>query len=469
MPVDTKNKSYSENKPIWDRNRDAAKGSDAIKAGGTKYLPKPMPDDKGAENTARYKSYLERANFVNFTGSTKEGMLGMVFRKEVITDLTGNLEYLTTNVDGSGLTLDQMARGLISDILDTGRDGILTDYPKKEGSGFRSRAEDTIGGANLITYKAEDIINWKTTVIDGVKALSMVVLREPTEIQIADDEFDVEEKLYHRALLLNDGVYIQRLYDENNNLIVHDNGVTDIIPTTAKGQTWDRIPFVFVGSVNNDEVVDKAPLTDLAVVNIAHYRNSADYEESSFMVGQPTPYAVGLDKPWVDEVIKDNEVRIGSREFLLLPEGGGAGLLQASPNTMPQVGMVDKEKQMIRIGARVITDTTGNETAEAAKIRFAGQNSKLGVIVGNVQAAILKSIEFASVFMGVGSKFDILLNAQFYDKSIEPQAIIAQIQLLDRGIIAKTDLRTTLRKTGSIESDRTDDQIDSEAESNVMD
>jgi hypothetical protein len=61
-------------------------------------------------------------------------------------------------------------------------------------------------------------------------------------------------------------------------------------PKRGDGEAWNYIPFTFVGSVNNDETPDLPPLYDLAVLNVAHYRNSADYEESCYMVGQPTPY-----------------------------------------------------------------------------------------------------------------------------------------------------------------------------------
>ena len=41
---------------------------------------------------------------------------------------------------------------------------------------------------------------------------------------------------------------------------------------------------------------------------------------------------------------------------------------------------------------------------------------------------------------------------------------MANIALMDRGVIAKKDLRTTLRASELIDPDRTDDEIDGEAE-----
>lgn len=459
MPVNTRHRSYSDHVSTWEKNRKCVAGAKVIKEAGTSYLPQPMPDDKSKQNADRYKAYVERANYVNFTGATEEGMLGMVFRKPIHAELPTELLYLTDNIDGMGLTIDQLVRTITSNALITGRIGLLADYPIVEAGQSKQSVEAMNPRAKLLIYRAEDIINWRVSPTPSGKKLTLVVLKEPTQV-IADDGFEVIEKMYHRVLTIEGSVYIQRLYDEDNEPVGEE-----IIPRKANGTTWDNIPFSFIGSINNDEVVDKAPLSDIANVNIAHYINSADYEDSCYMVGQPTPWASGFSASWVKDVLKDEPVRIGSREFLLLPEGASAGLLQVEPNIMPREGMMDKEMQMIRLGARLITDAGGSETAEGAKIRFAGQNSKLSAIVGNVEAGMINFFKHAAYFMG-GSEdlIKIEINKEFYDRSIDPQLVIAQIQLLDRGVIALSDLRDNLRSGRLIATDRTDEDIDGEAE-----
>ncbi|MDP0908071.1 hypothetical protein Q6322_30065, partial [Klebsiella pneumoniae] len=49
---------------------------------------------------------------------------------------------------------------------------------------------------------------------------------------------------------------------------------------------WDEIPFTFVGAQNNDPSIDESPLAALVEINLGHYRNSADYEDSVFLCGQ---------------------------------------------------------------------------------------------------------------------------------------------------------------------------------------
>ena len=56
------------------------------------------------------------------------------------------------------------------------------------------------------------------------------------------------------------------------------------------------------------------------------------------------------------------------------------------------------------------------------------------------------------------------MNTQFFDVTVDPQMIMAKLQLFNSGIIAAQDIRTSLRKTGELAADRTDDDINSDVE-----
>jgi hypothetical protein len=472
MPVSTQHKDYIANKNKWQLVRDAVSGSDAIKnsrsdgqssatgglhnASGTRYLPAPNPDDNSLENQNRYTAYKARASFINFTGHTKDGFMGMIARKDSVIELDPSVDYALENADGAGTGLEGVAQATINELLITGRCGLLSEFPESGGGTLAATGDLQ---ACIKTYPAESIKNWRTAIVNGRTVLTMVVLAEDVE-KVAPDGFDVEHVTYHRVLFMDEGVYKQQLYDENDEIIIFEDGV-DIIPRKHDGSTWSEIPFVFAGSENNDVKPDKAPLYDIAEINIAHYRNSADFEESSFLVGQPTPVISGLTQAWVKDVLESG-VQLGSRSAVLLPEGASADLLQADSNSMPERGMELKEAQMIKIGAKIITDSGGIETAEAAKIRFAGQNSKLGLVVRNAEKALLRSLGWQSEFMGGTGESELDINKQFYEATVNPQLLVANMQLMDRAVIAKTDMRSQLRKAGLLDEDRTDEDIDLE-------
>jgi len=480
MPASDQHELYVKNKDRWQLVRDCVEGSDAIKNAlsrgvstdnrqqtvtgihnllGSRYLPVPNPIDDSQENLDRYNQYKLRANYVNFTGHTKDGFTGMIGRKKSEIKLDPSVEHLVDNSDGAGQSLQQLIQSSISNTLETGRYGLLADFPvSQEG---QTRAQTSGLESTIKRYPTESIINWREAVISSHKVLTMVVLREPIDKVKDDDPFSVDVVNYHRVLLLVDGVYKQLLFDNDNKRIQFPNGEDEIIPRKSDGSNWEEIPFQFIGSIDNDPNPDKAPLYDLAEINIAHYRNSADFEESSFLVGQPTPVINGLTQAWVDDVMK-NGVTFGSRSAVLLPTEADAKLLQASPNQMPDRGMELKEQQMIKTGAKIITDSGGVETAEAAKIRFAGQNSKLGMLVTNVEKGIINTVNWAMEFMGGSGDNEVELNRDFYEATMDPQLLVANMQLLDRGIIAKSDMRSNLRKKGLIEPERTDEEITKE-------
>ena len=454
MPVNTKHAEYSKNLYRWKLVRDCSAGSDVVKAAGAEYLPVPNAKDKSAENKVRYEAYKKRAQFVNFVSRTKNGLSGAVFRKAPELSLPEAIAYIEQNANGAGLSLEQLTKDVINDILETGNYGLLIDVPQNSEDSLTKEQMRQLGfGASIKLYPPESIINWKT---DGIKT-TLVVLRETVEHTV--DGFDCVPIEQYRELRLEDGRYVQRVWVDN---VVID----EFEPRKSDGSLFDEIPFVKIGSINNDMTVDPAPLYDIAEINIGHYINSADYEESCFLVGQPTPWISGLDQNWVDTVLKSG-VALGARSPVLLPETGQMGLVQAAPNSQPHEAMKLKEDQLVKVGARIISDGRGVETAEAVRIRFSSENSVLANIVNNVTDGIFKALVFVGEFMGIDVTYDntvFSLNTEFFDQSLDPQAIMASIALLDRGVIAKQDLRSRLRKSNMIDADRTDDDIETDVE-----
>lgn len=477
MSVSSQHSAYSEHLNRWQRVRDCVEGEDAIKtrsrgAGknssslwaqrGTAYLPPPNADDESAENIARYDSYRERAVFTNYTGSTLVGLKGMVFRKPPVVELPLGLEYLLEDANNEGLNVAQMMQKTLDELCITGGDGLLAEYPQAEQG--LTKAEIAARGlrAYIKRYKSESILNWREEFINGKKQLALVVLCEEVD-EIDLDGFDSQPKKQYRVLSLSEGVYIQRLFNEDKEQILID-GEEFIVPRKADGSPWSHIPFKFVGSENNDSNPDKALLLDIANVNIAHYRNSADKEEASFITGQPTLTISGLTQSWVQEVLK-GKVLMGSRGGIPLPEGASAQLLQASANPLPSQGMKDKEQEMVALGARIIRDVKGNETAEAAKIRFSGQNSLLSIAVNNIEEAYLSVVKWVAMFMGEPEEsISIQLNREFYDSTIDPQLIAQLFVALDRGALSMDDIRWKLRSANLISPETMDEDIDDELE-----
>lgn len=453
---------YSDALPGWQLVKRCVAGPREVRK-YNEYLPMPDPLNQSPENIARYEQLKKRAMFLNVTGRTRTGLLGAVFRKTAEIKLPPAIDYLLENVSGDGSSLEQLCKEATGECLDTGRGGLLVDFPKvllPEGQTSLTVAQAAKARAYVHFYPAESIVNWREDVIDGVRRLTLVVLHEKIN-EATQDGFEFTAKDQYRALMLIGGKYVQRVYTEDTPDGVETN------PTDKTGKAFDHIPFHFFGSQNNDASIDKAPLEDLAEVNILHYGNSATVEEAGFISSQPTLFITTDIQP--DEFLKlnPNGMHIGSRRGHNLGKQGSAVMLQAKETQLARELMKDKEDQMLMIGARIVQQGGGAETAEAVRIRYSSDNSVLGTIAGNVSEAVRLSLFDAQRFMmdavdETGTVF--WLNQEFFDQVMDAQSILAQMQLWQQGIIAKKDLRTNLRQAGVLESDRTDDDIDDDRE-----
>ena len=407
-----------------------------------------------ANDDVRSASYKEGAILTNFTSLTKEGLQGLVFRREPKIELPTEIEYLKEDATGDGRGLMQLAKQTLGEVMVTGRAGLLVDYPRNNGGTSIRDTEEL--KARILMYRTENIINWNVERVNNKSVIKFVVLYEPTLELVNEFEWELKDK--YRLLKLDDeGNYFQAVYDENFDI------VDFVFPVDNRGNNLKEIPFSFVGAADNNEDIDKAPLYDLAVLNIGHYRNSADYEESVFVVGQPTIFVSGS---WGIEEFKEalpQGIKFGSRAGYFLGEGGNASLVQANPNQLADEAMKSKLKQAAYIGARLISEPGGRETAEAARLRFSSQNSALHTIVLNVDDAIEKSLGFCINYMGGDlSSIEFKLNRQFYDESADPNLIAQSIMLFDRGLISREEIRDDLKQKNVLDVDKTIEELEDE-------
>jgi hypothetical protein len=451
MSVNQRHPEYQENIDKWEKVRDV------INSDVKKYIRTIDPSDP--ERSYHYKC---DAILTNFTARTEYGLVGSVFSRDPEVSIPSELEYLQEDATGDMLPLVQFAQKAVGDTLQVGRFGVLADYPTADQGLTQQQVEDLNLKARLIPYESEKIINWATQRVGGDTKIVMVVLVEYIN-ELMEDGFTWEKHKIYRVLRLIDGIYSVFLYNEEEEIIGAET------PTKASGETFDTIPFYFIGSKNNDHRVDRAPLYDLACINVGHVKNSADYEESVHVVGQPTLFMSTEMNSQQFKEANPNGIKIGARAGHNLGANSDAKFLQATPNQLADVAMSRKEQQAIMIGARLITPNSGVETAEAARIRYSSENSALLTIVQNVSSGIELALKACAEFMGASTE-DIIykLNTQFYDKEMDPNLIMAQIQLLDKGLIAKKDVRDNLRSSGIVDIDRTDDELDNEAEEVVV-
>jgi len=385
----------------------------------------------------------------------------MVFRRDPAYELPEEIEDMVLfNADGAGTSLEHIAKESLGSVLDTGRHCILVDYPTIDDS-IDYETEQNIGARPLLlSYQAESFINWKYEKINGRRVLTLAVLVELVQDENNTNEFDHDVVKNYRVLRLRDGVYTQQMYDDGGQAKSEE-----FVPRMAGGAAFDHIPLYIVGAENNLPDIDDAPLYDLAVLNIAHYRNNADLEESGFICGQPTLHLnIGETNPETFTEQNPNGVQLGSRSGIIT-QGGSVELVQPEERSLLVQLKEAKEKEMVGIGARIIQRGGPNETAEAARINASAESSTLDQVVNNLSYAFTGALMDAARFMGIQNVEDIRydLNTDFFESSLDAQQLMALIQLGDTGVISRSIQRESIRKGRiHIPQDMGDDEIDGE-------
>ncbi len=455
--------------PRWQLIRDCVAGSAQVKKRGDQYLPRPNPTDTSPENLARYEQYRHRAVFYGVTGRTLNGLVGQVMAEDPHLVLPAIIDTMEDDIDGGGVSFAQQAGHALSLVTAHGRAGLLVDYPKQAGEAT-TKAELDKGQVRptIVLVEPWDVINWRVLPVGGKNVLALVVISE--QYVTDDDGFEEQWDDQWRVLRLDEQgeVVIEEWVRDPNNareFILKPNketgSVAQYFPTDSAGKPLRAVPFKFIGSNNNDPTPDLPPLYDLATLNIAHFCNSADHEESCYIVGQPTPVFTGLTEGWVKEMLK-GVVQLGARGAVLLPEGGDAKLLQADPNTMPKEAMEAKEKQMVALGAKLVQEQQVQRTATEVTSDRAAETSVLGNIANNVSEAYECAFALALTFVDVSQApkdgqdseaVEVELNTNFVANRLNAQELAQLVATWVAGAITDEEMRLNMIRAGIASDD----------------
>ncbi len=460
MAVNRRHIEFTKNFLKWQRVRHVLEGEDAVKAAGEAYLPRLEK-----ESDERYFARKQRGVFFNASGRTLDGLHGYIWRRDPEVENPGELDQILDNVTLTGVSLYEAMKTWSREQLSVGRFGILVDMPQGEAQ-----------RAYLAFYRAEDIINWRTEVIDGVNTVTLVVLRETANIQ-GDDEFETKFKERYRVLKLTDAGYVQDVWESDGNDTAQPDQVwafvngllpAGLLPSSAqavsnvvspqgshnftkissvtpviRGSAMEFIPFVFVNVSNLEAGIEKSPLEDVITLNLAHYRTSVDLEHGRHMTALPTPVFCGFDPK--DQInLGPSEAIVSSQtnakaEFL---EFTGSGL-----NSLEK-SLTEKENQMAILGAKLLEgQKKAAEAAETVKLRQGGDVSVLTQIVITLGLGFERALTYAAQMMGVQNPdVSVDVNTEFVQPGLAGSDLLNLIKAWQEGGISRETLLYNLKR-----------------------
>jgi hypothetical protein len=447
MSIDFKHPKYRDNLENWNLVNDICDSTNL-----RKYLVKLNNQDVSVENKMRNDQFFHRSVFAAVAGYTNRGFVGKIFSKSPTLEVPDELDYVRYDVNGAGESIYQQSQELVRDVIRIGRAGLLVDFPTTNGEVSRA---DILNGkvfATITRYDARDIINWRTERV-GSRVKPVLVVLKSTRPETEADGYTLKDKPIRIELALEEGVYVQREWCQNEQLEWYID--SEVFPRDGSGASLDYIPFVFVGSEANTTQIDHPPMYDLAKINVGHYNNSAIYEDSVFTVGQVQPWMSGLNQETVD-LMKQNNMYVGSGRLIGVPSGERFDFAQASPNMLAREAMMDKVQLMIGLGAMFMQQGGVAKTAAQIDGELMAQHSVLSLIAHNVSEAYETALEIAGQFMGVRgeAEYEYNLSQDFIDPKADAPMLNAVVASFLQGVLPVSDLFAWQKKHGLISSDK---------------
>jgi hypothetical protein len=452
IDLDATHKDYDEFSDTWEKIDDICDG-DNLK----KYLIELNPLDTSDENKLRNKQYYERAVFYAVAGYTCRGMLGMLFRKEPALSIEKGLEYIKENIDGKGLSIYQQSQDVCKDLIRKGRCGLWVDFPQTDGNTSQLDIKNLKVFSTVKKFDATQIVDWSIETYGAKIYLSRVLLSYTEQ---DDDGEDMEVRL---ELLIEENIYIVKKWIKTINSSEWTL-IEDYTPKDSKGNSWNEIPFIFVGSESNTYIIDQPPSLDIVRINIGHWNNSASYEDSIWFAGQIQPWMSGISEEYL-KMMSDANMYVGSGRLLGVPSGEQFGFAQAKPNQAMKEAMMDKINMMIGLGAMFLQPGSAVKTASQSEGEKEIRHSVLSLIASNVSEAYEKCLWWMSKYMGTSEEnIEYKVNQEF----VKPQATSADLKeivaSLLQGVIPFSDYVVWCQKYGYIDESKTPEEVEEEVE-----
>jgi hypothetical protein len=393
-------------------------------------------------NINKSAAYWNRARFFNATGRTFESLGGMIWSQEPEVELDASVAYLEKNANGSGMGLRDVAQCITDENVSLGRLGALADMPENQSALTRQQMESGENAARIVMYKAESIVYSRTDKSGNLVEVRLVEVHQE-EKPMGEGALayciNIENVIYTRQLVMIDGVYHNRLFNDKDELI------SDVIPF-ANNSAFNFIPFQFFGADKNTHEYGKIPLYDLASQNIGHYGYDADNRTHlHYWASGITNVFTSMDAMQFYE-LNPNGLDCSPGGSNQLGADDRVEYLQSTSDGAVSSEMEKDERRMIMLGAQLVQEANTNQTLGAKEMEFGASVSTLKRITHNCSKGIENLINWCAMFMGSSGESTYKLNTDFVTDNMTPEMINAHFALVQGGVLPVETIYETARK-----------------------
>ena len=196
------------------------------------------------------------------------------------------------------------------------------------------------------------------------------------------------QKEIHRVLKLENGVYIQRIYEVS--IATGKEELIEEIMPKIRGGSLDYIPFVIIGVDSLDWKAEIPPLIDLVNINMHHYVMSSAYERGCFLSGLPSMFIYGNRDTtkviYIGSSVANSFPDPDTRAEILEVKGNFGALKE---------NLEKKEMQMASLGAKMLEPQKAGVEAEGTlERRMSGEESILADMASTLSNGLTLAIKY---------------------------------------------------------------------------
>lgn len=462
--------AYRRMEPRWTKCRACMIGTEAIRAGGTDFVPQYADEDDN-----RYLVRKNLAAFYNGYARTVLASVGMLLEEEPTlgADMPSELVDLSENIDAAGTHLAVFSRRLATAGIVDSYAGILVEHSRPGGPGVdmsrasaAAQAAVTAGAAidaadetslalrpYFLLFRADDIFRQLHEVVNGVRTLVVLILREVITVRVG--EFGTRTQTQYRIYTNERGTIKYQLW-VSRNLGGEGGGRPTLMegPTVITNQTeipW--APFVAGEEVAQGEY--KPPLSDLADLNIQYHNSLTNLLSLQAIAMVPTLVRIGAMPDafhaYPPVVLgPGNTIEVPALEHVAQPLywlSPDISVLAPGENTL-----VTTKADMGAVGSAFLSpESRVRETAAAKRIDSAAQRATLATIARSLKDCLERAYGFMAKYRGlVGGS--VTLNNDFTGEGIDPTYLTVLVTAYQDNVLTLEELRTVIQ-TGQLPED----------------
>lgn len=395
-------------------------GTEALRAAGTKYLPK-----EPGEAAESYRRRLARSFLSNYTGKTAQNLASKPFTRPIVVKSERFQELAdgyVKAVDGKGTSLTGLASTVFEDALWNGSSFIAVDCAVQGGRPYAYH----LSGDHIIGYR-----------LDEDDRLTEIRIQERAIVD--DGDWGEKEVCRVRVFKRESEQVTWSLYDEDGTALLVDQAFA-----------LKEIPVVPVHSsavVASGELFAHPPLKDLAFMNIKHYQESSDQSNILRVARVPVLFASGLTN--------DSPIAIGAETAIKGDPGSDLKYVEHSGAAIGagRDSLKDLEAKMQSYGSDMLENNGPVETATGRALRAGETNNRVAMIALNLASAVERVLGWIAYFNKIAEPdFQVDIHTEYgINSSAEELQALANARTM--GDLSQEDYLQELKRRGLLRTD----------------